>query len=132
MSDIRNTWEYRYVSKVGDIAIRISNRLREIGLTKADLADRLGVSRPTVTQMLNGDNNFTIKTLAKLSVALDLSIEQIVGYERPMIDSIVAIPYHISSLSTPTFSAKHEASGGFYGAKNNGRLDSTYYRKECA
>ena len=45
--------------------------LRERGLTRADLAARMGVSPGRVSQILSGGENLTLRTLAALSTALD-------------------------------------------------------------
>jgi transcriptional regulator with XRE-family HTH domain len=45
--------------------------LRERGLTRADLAARMGVSPGRVSQILGGGENLTLRTLAALSTALD-------------------------------------------------------------
>jgi transcriptional regulator with XRE-family HTH domain len=45
--------------------------MRERGLTRADLAARMGVSPGRVSQILSGGENLTLRTLAALSTALD-------------------------------------------------------------
>jgi len=45
--------------------------MRERGLTRADLAARIGVSPGRVSQILGGGENLTLRTLAALSTALD-------------------------------------------------------------
>jgi transcriptional regulator with XRE-family HTH domain len=45
--------------------------MRERGLTRADLATRMGVSPGRVSQILSGGENLTLRTLAALSTALD-------------------------------------------------------------
>jgi transcriptional regulator with XRE-family HTH domain len=45
--------------------------MRERGLTRADLATRMGVSPGRVSQILGGGENLTLRTLAALSTALD-------------------------------------------------------------
>jgi transcriptional regulator with XRE-family HTH domain len=45
--------------------------MRERGLTRADLAARMGVSPGRVSQILGGGENLTLRTLAALSAALD-------------------------------------------------------------
>ena len=45
--------------------------LRERSLTRADLAARMAVSPGRVSQILNGGENLTLRTLAALSTALD-------------------------------------------------------------
>jgi transcriptional regulator with XRE-family HTH domain len=49
--------------------------LRERGLTRADLAARMGVSPGRVSQILGGGENLTLRTLAALSTALDARFE---------------------------------------------------------
>jgi transcriptional regulator with XRE-family HTH domain len=45
--------------------------MRERGLTRADLAGRMGVSPGRVSQILGGGENLTLRTLAAMSTALD-------------------------------------------------------------
>jgi len=45
--------------------------MREHGLTRADLAARMGVSPGRVSQILGGGENLTLRTLAALATALD-------------------------------------------------------------
>jgi len=45
--------------------------MRERGVTRADLANRMGVSPGRVSQILGGGENLTLRTLAALSTALD-------------------------------------------------------------
>ena len=45
--------------------------LRERGLSRADLAARMGVSPGRVSQILGGGENITARTLVALSTALD-------------------------------------------------------------
>jgi transcriptional regulator with XRE-family HTH domain len=49
----------------------INWHMREHGLTRADLAARMGVSPGRVSQILGGGENLTLRTLAALSTALD-------------------------------------------------------------
>jgi len=48
--------------------------MKEKGMSKKDLAERLGVSKARVSNILNGSPNLTLKTLAAISVALDSQI----------------------------------------------------------
>ena len=64
------------------LANRIKERRSELGLTQAELAERVGVTRKTVNTVEN--NVFTPSaTLAlKLAGALDLTVEQLFWIER--------------------------------------------------
>jgi transcriptional regulator with XRE-family HTH domain len=53
----------------------ITWELTERGLTRADLAGRLGVSPGRVSQILSGGENLTLRTLASLATALDARFE---------------------------------------------------------
>jgi transcriptional regulator with XRE-family HTH domain len=57
------------------LVTRLTNEInwymRELGLTRADLAARMGVSPGRVSQILSGGENLTLRTLAALSTALD-------------------------------------------------------------
>jgi putative transcriptional regulator len=67
------------------MAERLANALKDertrLGLTQADLADRIGVSRKTINTVENGV--FVPSTLLalKLAVALDKPVEQIFWIE---------------------------------------------------
>lgn len=52
------------------IPIRIRRILKAKGLTQAQLAHLMGVSRPFITTVLSGKTNLTLETIAKLSYAL--------------------------------------------------------------
>jgi len=48
--------------------------MEEKGLSRADLAKKIGTSRAYVTKLLGGNANFTLATMAKLAFALDGAI----------------------------------------------------------
>ena len=41
------------------------------GLTQKELADKLGISQVMISRWENGEENFTVTTLAKISTALN-------------------------------------------------------------
>ena len=49
--------------------------MRERGLTRADLASRMGVSPGRISQVLSGGENLTLRTLASIATALDARFE---------------------------------------------------------
>jgi transcriptional regulator with XRE-family HTH domain len=56
---------------VTQLTNEINWHTRERGITRADLAARMGVSPGRVSQILGGGENLTLRTLAALSTALD-------------------------------------------------------------
>ena len=65
-----------FVKKNLDITEEVMAVLARKGMTQRDLALKLGKSEPEVSRMLSGLHNFTLKTIAKLEVALGEDIIQ--------------------------------------------------------
>jgi transcriptional regulator with XRE-family HTH domain len=63
--------EDELLALVTQLTNEINWYMRERGLTRADLASRMGVSPGRVSQILGGGENLTLRTLAALSTALD-------------------------------------------------------------
>lgn len=61
--------------------------LREQGLTRAELASRMGVSPGRISQVLSGGENLTLRTLAALSTALDAQFDVQLGSRKPATDA---------------------------------------------
>lgn len=53
----------------------ITWKMRSLGLSRADLASRMGVSPGRVSQVLSGGENITLRTLASLAAAVDAQFE---------------------------------------------------------
>lgn len=58
----------------GEIAIRVHKVLREKKMSQNDLAQRLGLTKSSVSKMLSGNTNFTLETLWRLEKALDVTL----------------------------------------------------------
>jgi len=63
--------EDEMLALVTQVTNEINWYMRERGLSRADLAARMGVSPGRVSQILGGGENLTLRTLAALSTALD-------------------------------------------------------------
>ncbi len=63
--------EDEMLALVTQLTNEINWYMRERGLTRADLAARMGVSPGRVSQILGGGENLTLRTLVALSTALD-------------------------------------------------------------
>ena len=66
--------ERRAAEYIASIALNIQEQRRAQGLTQKQLADKLGVSQAMVSQWENGEENFTVTTLVRISSALGLSL----------------------------------------------------------
>ena len=58
-------------------AVRIETRLAELGMTKASLAERCGVSRQSVSTVIRR-GSCEPKTAGKLAAGLDIEVKDIV------------------------------------------------------
>ena len=60
------------ITEAGEFIARL---MQEQGVTKAELARRLGKSRAYITQMLSGSANLTVRTLAEVAYALGAEVK---------------------------------------------------------
>lgn len=63
------------------IGQRIKKLREEVGMSQQGLADRLGILRPTISQMENGERKVTAEELIKLSQILNTSVQYLMGLE---------------------------------------------------
>lgn len=64
----------------------ITWQMRERDLTRADLANLMGVSPGRISQVLSGGENLTLRTLASLAAALDAHFEVELSPEKQITD----------------------------------------------
>ena len=57
-----------------DLAVQITLRREELGMTQAELAKMLGKSQTTISKWENGDCNFQLKTLIEIALKLDMPL----------------------------------------------------------
>ncbi len=66
----RNDVDYITEATILDFTEMVVEKMQKTGISRAELAHKLGVSRPFVTKLLNGNPNMTIKTMASIAHAL--------------------------------------------------------------
>lgn len=59
-----------FVDKYTDLVLRINDILTQKGYTQKDLADKLDKRPSEISKWLNGDHNFTLRSIAKLEAEL--------------------------------------------------------------
>jgi transcriptional regulator with XRE-family HTH domain len=64
-----------------EVATQVHRRLEAEGKTQGDLAAVLSVSKGYVSQILGGNKNMTLLTLAKLACALDVELVDLLSPE---------------------------------------------------
>jgi len=63
-----------FISLSLDIIDQVHYILKESGITQRELAEKLGKSESEISKWLSGGHNITLKTLAKLKVALGTDV----------------------------------------------------------
>jgi transcriptional regulator with XRE-family HTH domain len=58
-----------------DVTTAITWRMEQLDMNKAELARKMGVSPGRVSQILSGDENLTLRTLAHVFVALNAQLD---------------------------------------------------------
>lgn len=64
----------RWLKYSGFIALKVMNRLDELGLSQKDLAERMACSPQYVSKLLRGSENLTLDTISKLEECLDIDL----------------------------------------------------------
>jgi transcriptional regulator with XRE-family HTH domain len=112
-----------------DITLAITDEMMRQGLSKSELARRMGISRSHLSQLLNADSNITIKTLAKFECALAVDLisirpkESAAGVEFAQATNGLqkAIASALADTSAVTFSQADVAGAVFnFNAKGKG------------
>jgi len=63
----------KVIDKAGSAFLRsVLVRMKELGLNKTALAERMHASRPYVTKVLNGDVSVTLRTASRFAKALQM------------------------------------------------------------
>lgn len=70
---VRSRPEYVAEKYFGDITEQLAAYMEKNGITKSELADKMGVSPSQVSQFFNSNSNVTLLTLAKIAKALEVS-----------------------------------------------------------
>ncbi len=89
--------EFRLETLVLELTENICKRMAQKNINRMELAKRLHVSPPAVTKILNGNSNFTLKTLLSIADALDQELtidfreKDTVASYRPVKKSLLKI-----------------------------------------
>ena len=82
LKDIKKTDAYWVEKATIDFVSDLYEQLEKKNLSKADFARLIGKSKAYVTKVLSGEENFTIKTMVKLSRALGSHLHLNI-YDKP-------------------------------------------------
>lgn len=67
-----------------DFESSVFKRMRQMGMKKKDLAERVDKSPAAISKMLSGKSNLTIKTISKIASALDCTVSFSLEERKPL------------------------------------------------
>lgn len=70
----KDTFEYKLESLELEVTERILQIMEERGISRSELAERLGVSKAAVSKLFNNGSNMTLKRLLTIAEALGLEL----------------------------------------------------------
>ena len=94
--------ELMFVDIASDLAAQIAARRIDLGLTQAELAEKMGKKQGTISKWESGDCNFQLKTLIEIAQKLDLPLTVSFKPAKP-----TAEVYWISSISEVMLTKKY-------------------------
>lgn len=80
LDEFKDDFDFRLETLILDLTDDICRKMEQKNITRADLARKLDISPAAVTKILNGNSNFTLKTILKIAMALDT--DPIVGLAK--------------------------------------------------
>ena len=113
LEQFENDFDFRIESIILDITERICEKLEQKNISRAKFAELLGVSPPAVTKILNGNSNFTLKTLLSIADALELDLK-VQFAEKTISSNAETSVYIIPPLSSITAEITVESESQFY------------------
>jgi transcriptional regulator with XRE-family HTH domain len=74
VEEARKSPDYWVEASILEFTMDIGRLMQEQGISRAELARRLGTSRAYVTKLLGGNANFTLETMTKVAMALGAAV----------------------------------------------------------
>jgi transcriptional regulator with XRE-family HTH domain len=75
LDSFKADFEFRLETLIYKITEQISDRMDQKGISRTKFAQLMGISPPAVTKILNGNSNFTLKTLLSVADVLELDLK---------------------------------------------------------
>lgn len=77
LDSYKDDFEFRFEALVFELTEQISKKIKDSKMSRKKLAEKLNVSPAAVSKILNGNSNFTLRTLLAMADALktELAIE---------------------------------------------------------
>lgn len=95
IESFKDDFEFRLEALILDITEKICEKMNEKEINRSRFAELLNISPPAVTKILNGNANFTLKTLLSLADTLELDLK-IDFKEKETVDRTRAVEKEIN------------------------------------
>ena len=79
IEDAKSRDDYWIEDAILQFTMRLHEEMQKQGISKTELARRIGASQPYVTRILKGRDNLTIATMVKLARAAGLKVQISLG-----------------------------------------------------
>lgn len=96
-----------FVDLYADLVVRINQILRDKKLSQKELAERLNKKPSEISKWLNGDHNFTLRSLAKLQAELG---ETLLEVPKPIINPSFLAAFSSRLKSFEAYTKEEETS----------------------
>jgi len=93
IEEFKDDFEFRLEYIILSITEKISKTMKKKNMSRSQLADRLNVSPPAVTKILNGSSNFTLKTL--FAAGETIRVVKVWKGERDSADAVLTQPLKV-------------------------------------
>jgi transcriptional regulator with XRE-family HTH domain len=74
LQEFRKDVDFSTEELILDLTERITAAMNTLGINRAELAKRLGVSKAFVTKLLNGNPNMTVRTMVSIAKSLGCDV----------------------------------------------------------
>lgn len=79
IQDAKTRDDYWIEDAILQFTMRLHEEMQKQGISKTELASRIGSSQPYITRILKGRDNLTIATMVKLARAVGLKVQISLG-----------------------------------------------------
>lgn len=94
--EVKDTFEYKLEWLELNITQKILDLMEIKNITRSDLAEKLNVSKASISKLLNQGSNITVKRLLKIAEVLEYDLTVDLQERRVSTEYIVPNKYHVA------------------------------------
>ncbi|HEX6865074.1 MAG TPA: helix-turn-helix transcriptional regulator [Thermoanaerobaculia bacterium] len=101
IQDAKSRDDYWIEDAILQFTMRLHEQMQKQGISKTELASRIGASQPYITRILKGRDNLTIATMVKLARAVGLKVQISLEETDPRAEEKAILPTYRGSGLQP-------------------------------